>query len=123
MDCLNLKDRVLFLNNILSTFESFTEETTESETIETILKKYFMNKIDQTNPDKKYVLLNSKNNNVVYSLVKDSRIWKEEPSFPDNSEWVNTFNLRNLLIDKVNAEYANKTECNVDMDELLNLTK
>ena len=119
MDCLELKDRIIFLNNLLSTFESFVEESGDSESnsiaisIETILRKYFMDKIDQTNPDKKYVLLNSKNNNVVYSLTKESRLWKEEPAYPDSSNWMQTFNLRKSLLDKVNAEVVNNSECNV----------
>jgi hypothetical protein len=113
MDCLEVKDRILFLNNLLSTFESFDDSDSDSESIETILKKYFMDKIDQTNPDKKYVLLNSQNNNVVYSLTKESRLWKEEPAYPDSSNWIQTFNLRKSLLDKVNAESANNNECNV----------
>jgi hypothetical protein len=111
MDCLSLQDRKVFLHALLSTFESFVLEN-ESESIETMLKKYFIEKVDQNNPDKKYILLNSKNNNLVYSLTKDSRLWKEEPSFPENATWLQTFNLRKTLLDKVNAE-SNKTECNV----------
>ena len=56
--------------------------------------------------------MNSKNNNVVYSLTKDSRLWKEEPSFPEDATWIQSFNLRKSLLDRVNAE-SNKIECNV----------
>ena len=112
MDCLPLKERLVILHKLLSTFESFSIPTDNDESIETLLKKYFIEKIDQSDPQKKNILMNSKNNNVVYSLVKDSRLWKEEPGFPENNTWIQTFQIRKTLIDKVNAE-SNKDECNV----------
>jgi len=112
MESISVTDRLVFLNEILSTFDAFVLDNDGTEKIETILKKFFIERIDQTDINKKFVLLNVKTHNVVYSLVKDSRLWKEEPTFPENAEWLKTFNLRNALLEKVNAE-SNKTECNV----------
>jgi len=103
---------LVFLHKLLSTFESLSIPNDKDESIETLLKKYFMDKIDPSDSQKKYIVMHSKNNNVVYSLVKDSRLWKEEPTFPDNNTWIQTFDIRKTLIDKVNAE-SNKEECNV----------
>ena len=107
-----MADRLVYLNELVSTFDAFVLNNDASEKIETILKKYFIERIDQSDSNKKFVLLNVKTHNVVYSLTKDSRLWKEEPTFPENAEWLKTFNLRNALLEKVNAE-SNKTECNV----------
>ena len=111
MDCLSIEDKLIFINGILYTFESFQIEG-EEETIDIILKKYFLDRIDQTDLNKKYILLNSKNNNMIYSLTTQSRLWAEEPTFPDNSPWLQTFNLRKPLLQKVNEE-PNKTESNI----------
>jgi len=114
MDCLNIDKKLIFLNGLLYNFESFLFDTEEKEEepVETILKKYFLERINQDDINKKYVLLNSKNNNIIYSLTKQSQLWKEEPTFPDNSPWLQTFNLRKELLQKVNSD-TNKTESNV----------
>lgn len=51
MDCLSLQDRKIFLHALLSTFESFVLEN-ENESIEKMLKKYFIEKVDQNDPEK-----------------------------------------------------------------------
>lgn len=68
--------------------------------------------MDITGIDKKFVLLNNKNNNVVYSLTKESRLWKEEPTFSETNEWIQSFQIRKSLLQKVNMD-TTKTECNV----------
>ena len=114
MDCLFLKDKLIYLQKLLSNFESFqiSNENGNEDTIEFILKKYFIERIDQTDNNKKFILLNSKNNNLVYSLSNDSRLWKEEPYFPENSIWLQSFQLRKELLIILNTD-SNKTESNV----------
>jgi hypothetical protein len=93
--------------------DAFTLDETKSESVEYILKKYFIERMDVSNVNKKFVLLNNKNNNVVYSLTNESRLWKEEPTFPENNAWIQAFQIRKPLLAKVNAHSSGKPECNI----------
>jgi hypothetical protein len=114
LDLMEMEDkRILLLNLVTSTslIEEIQQKKT-SEKIEDMVQLYFLERIWK-GPKKTYILLyNNRSENKIFSLSIDSSssTWKEDTPNKENAEWLDKFNMRVQLLNKLNEDTENTDE-------------
>ena len=118
LDLMEMEDKRILLENLMSSSSTSSltsslnsrEPKKTSERIEDMVQLYFIERIWK-GPKKTYILLyNNRSENKIFSQSIGSNSWKEDAPNKENAEWLEKFNMRVQLLNKLNEDAENIDE-------------
>ena len=111
LDLMDIEDKRILLENLVDLNTNIEEKKT-SEKMEDMVQLYFLERIWK-GPKKTYILLyNNHTENKIFSqsTSSTSSSWKEDTQNRENAEWLEKFNVRVPLLNKLNEDAESITE-------------
>jgi hypothetical protein len=117
LDLMEMEDKRILLENLVpknlenQEKEEKIQQKKTSERMEDMVQLYFLERIWKGSKKNYILLYNNRTENKIFSLSTGSgSSWKEDTPNKENAEWLEKFNVRVQLLNKLNEDAENITE-------------